>query len=55
VIKEDEQIKETYAGEADEVPPLEELQSSEEMEKMFDQVSSTYVENQKHKKEQVEE
>jgi recombination protein RecA len=55
VIKEDEQIKETYAGEADELPPLEELQSSEEMEKMFDQVSTTYVENQKQKASNKEE
>jgi recombination protein RecA len=55
VIKEDESIKETYAGEADELPPLEELQSSEEMEKAFEQVSNTYIEGQKQKKEKKEE
>jgi recombination protein RecA len=55
VIKEDEKVKETYDGQPDELPPLEELQSSEEMEKMFDQVSTTYVENHKQKKEKKEE
>ena len=55
-IKEDVEIKETYAGEADELPLLEELAtSSDEMEKMFNQVSTTYVENQKQKKERKEE
>jgi recombination protein RecA len=55
VIKEDEQVKETYEGMAEDVPPLEELASSNEMDAMFDKVSTSFIESQKNKKAKKEE